>query len=84
MTLDKNVCENFVENTFEYFYYFNNFVWKYLNSVNFMAMCNIGGHQEFKLSKHKDFIFLQINNTWYLEQCKKAFDKNLNEDGEIF
>jgi len=65
--LDKNVCEDFVDKTFEYFYFFNKVVWRYVNSVNFLAMCNIGDHNEFKLNKDKNFLFIDIDNSYYLE-----------------
>lgn len=42
---NNDVCLNVVNNTFDYFYYFNTYVWKYINSVNFLAHCttNMGG-----------------------------------------
>ena len=56
--LDKSVCENFVESTFDYFYKFNNFIWKYINTVNILAMCNTTHDYSFKLNKEKRFEFI--------------------------
>lgn len=38
--LNNDVCYDIVDNTFEYYNYFNNFVWKYINTLNFLAHCS--------------------------------------------
>lgn len=38
--LNVDVCHHIVDKTFSTFYYFNKFVWRYINTVNILAHCN--------------------------------------------
>ena len=79
---NKDVCHKIVDNTFEYFYYFNSFVWKYINTVNFLAHCSSShlNFGEFKLNASNSFDFIPIENSLYVEDCNYALMMNLKDE----
>ena len=76
-----NVCKKIADKTFHYYYYFNSFVFKYINTVNFIAHCrnkqNSGssGNFNFNDDENNKFDFFNIENNYYLEQCRYAYDQ---------
>lgn len=75
-----NVCKKIADKTFKYYYYFNSFVFKYINTVNFVAHCRnkqnsgLSGNFNFNDDGNK-FDFFNIDNSFYLEQCRYAYDQ---------
>jgi len=39
VTFDYPVCEHLVRNTYQEYYYLNDFIYKYLNTANFLSYC---------------------------------------------
>lgn len=78
MNYNNDVCYEIVEKVFPYFYFFNSFVWKYINSVNFLAYCNNVNAEhdnKFTLDKDLSFEYLKIENSLYLEACRREIEK---------
>ena len=69
-----NVCSDMIKHNFEYYYHFNNFIWKYINTVNLMAHCvnhaDTTHENQFVMNAEHKFDFLPIDNSLYLENCK--------------
>lgn len=82
-----NVCSDMIKHNFEYYYYFNTFIWKYINTVNLLAHCvnhaDENDMNQFVMNGDKSFDFLQTDGSLYIENCKLAISANLPEE-EIF
>lgn len=81
ISMDYKVCENIVDNTFDGFYYLNEFIYKYLNTANFLSYCivtdDLANFGILNLQGNK-FDFLNINNNLSIQQCKYAKTHGLN------
>ncbi len=69
-----DVCEKIVNRTFDYYMFFHNFVWRYINGVNFLAHCASNPNQlgRFKIENEERFEFIEIDNSFYTLACKRA------------
>ena len=79
MFYNVDVCHKIVKETFPTFYYFNKHIWRYINTVNFLAHCykkNGNGIGLFTLDKNRSFDFLKIDNSLYIEDCNFALENN--------
>ena len=80
--LNFSTCKKIVDSTFDNIYYMNNFVYKYLNTVNFLTYCvntnNMAKFGDLNLEDNGFFDFLEIENSLSYENCKKAKDNNGN------
>lgn len=75
-------CDSMVENTFDFYYFMNTEVYKYINTANFLTKCinfsdpELMGKMEVKETKNSEF--LEVDSSMYMHQCKHAKDKNRN------
>lgn len=75
--MDKNVCAKILEGTFEYYMYARQFIWKYLNTANFLAHCagkNPKTKEKYsgKFAMGEGVTFLPIDHPLYDEMCEHS------------
>lgn len=83
-----NVCLDMVRQNFEYYNYFNTYIWKYINTVNLLAHCVNHADQKdanhFVMNNDKKFDFISVDNSLYIEGCKMALTTKDVTEEEIF
>jgi hypothetical protein len=74
LNLNYEVCEEMVEHTFDFYHHFNNFVFKYINSVNFLGYCydETDVYQTGKIRKDEDIAYIEVDNNQTNEICARA------------
>jgi hypothetical protein len=86
--LHYDVCESIVENTFDEIYYLNNFIYKYINTANFLSYCvnneNLSKFGDLNLENDGFFSFLEIENSLSIEACKIAKETSSNVMANCF
>lgn len=80
LNLNYEVCEEMVEHTFDFYYHFNNFVYKYINSVNFLGYCydETDVYQTGKIRKDEDIAYIEVDNNQSNEICARAKEGGYN------
>lgn len=82
VSLDYKICEQIVKGTYQEYYYLNDFVYKYLNTANFLTYCvnneNLLDFGNLNLLKGAKIEFLEIDNSLTNQQCKYALDGGYN------
>lgn len=83
-----NVCLDIVKNNFEYYSYFNSYIWKYINTVNLLAHCTNHAKEsdknKFAMNDDQKFDFLPVDNSLYVEGCRAALTTKDVSEEQIF
>jgi len=80
LNLNYEVCEQMVEHTFGFYHHFNNFVYKYINSVNFLGYCydEIDVYKTGKIHNDEDIAYIEVDNNQSNEICARAKEGGYN------
>ena len=75
LTYSSEMCLQVVEHTIEFHHFFGQFVWRYLNTVNFLSHCvdeDAGKLGDFSFAAEEGLDFLRVDNSLYDELCYQA------------